>query len=707
MTENVIEMNVVDNVLSNYMIYSTYVILERALPSIDGFKPSQRRILYTMYKMKLLSGARKKSLGVTGNTMSIHPHGDSSIYGALVNMSVDAESMTIPLIDSKGNFGKRYSRDIEVASARYTEVRLQQIAGELFKDLNKNVVDIVPSYDGTENEPLLLPVSYPSILLNYQKGIAVGMASTIFPFNINEILDFTIAFLKNKNENPLDYLSIPDFPTGGNILYNEASMKQIIETGQGSVTMVADYIFEDNSIIFDNIPYDSTYEEITDTIIKLVKNGELKEIVDINDLMGNDSKGIEVVLKKNTDKNIILSKLLKKTNLRKEMSCKFNIVDGDVPRVMGVKEIIQKWIVFRVNTIKRGLMFDINKKSNRKSLLEAFYKISKDINELTNIIKTTKNSEVVNVLIERYQLTEEQAEYVAEIKLRYLNDEYVQQRFEEIKQLEKDIEQLNNTYNSKKDIADIMISQLEIIKDSYGQERKTKIITKDLAKSVTTERIVDDYNVKIFITEQGYIKKIPLTSLRSGGEQNIKDDDRFINKIDLSNNSEILVFTDKHNVHKIKSYDIEDCKPSQLGKYIPSILELEDEEVLYITATKDFSGDLLIGYEDGKVARIAMSTYETKQNRKVLKNAYADKKALFFKHIHEDIDLVAISSIDKVLLFNTSMINSKTSKTTIGSQIQKSKNESVTIEYMLIDDFDTDDIEYYRVKSAGVGKYRK
>lgn len=707
MTTNLIEMNVVDSLKSNYMPYSAYVILERALPSIDGFKPSQRRILFTMYKMKLMSGARKKSLGVVGNTMAIHPHGDSSIYGALVNMSVDAESMTLPYIDSKGNFGKRYSRDTEVASARYTEIRLQPIAEELYKDLNKNVVDIVPSYDGTEKEPLLLPVSFPNVLLNYQKGLAVGMASTIFPFNINEVLDFTIAFLKNKNEDPLDYLTVPDFPTGGNVLYNKNSMKQIIETGKGTITMVANYEFKDNSIVFDSIPYESTYEEIMDTIIKLVKDGNLKEVTDIHNLMGNNSIGLEVTLKKNIDKELILAKLLRKTQLKKDMSCKFNIVDGDTPRVMGVKEIVQKWIVFRVGAIKRGIMFDISKKENRKSLLEAFYKISGDLNNLIQIIKTTKNSEVVNILRDKYELTEEQGEYVAEIKLRNLNDEYVKQRFDEIKQLEKDITNLKNTYNSKKEIAEIIISQLTTIKDKYGKERKTKIIENDLTKTIVPEKIVDDYNLKLFITEQGYVKKIPLTSLRGSGEQNLKDDDRIINEIDLSNDSEILVFTDNHNVYKIKTYDIGDCKASQLGVYIPSYLELDDEKVLYITATKDFSGDMLIGYEDGKVAKVSVKAYETKQNRKILKNAYANKKAIFFKHIHEDIDLVAVSSIDKVLLFNTSMINSKTSKATIGAQVQKSKDNSITIEYTIAEDFDTDDIEYYRVKSAGVGKYRK
>lgn len=711
----IIQMDTTTVLKTNFMPYSAHVILDRALPEIDGFKPSQRRILYTMYKMGLLKGARKKSQGVVGSTMFLHPHGDQSIYETMVRLARDAESLLLPFVDSKGNFGKHYSRDMQYASARYTEVRLMPVATELFKGIDKNAVDMIDSYDGEMKEPRLLPVSIPTILLNPTQGTAVGMGTNIASFNINEVLDYTIAYLKNKNAKVSDYILAPDFPTGGSIIQNDSELNKIFESGRGSVQIRAKYHIEDDTIVFNEIPYTTTYEAISDKIVELVKSGKIKDIVDIHDRTGIDKKteevnqGLEIVVKRGVDKQVLVEKLFKLTPLESSYGCNFNLICNGRPQTLGVKQIIHEWLLFRVNTIKRGLNYDMQKKIEKKHLLSALKQVLLDIDKAISIIRETKkNSEVVSQLKNAFKIDELQAEYVAEIKLKHLNKEYLIQRTDEINVLEKEIAELNTLINDKSLLAKLIIGQLEEAKKNYGQERKSKIISLDDIPVVESESLeIDDYNVKVFITKDGYIKKIPLTSLRGNFEIQVKDGDEIIEIIETVNNSEILVFTDKQNVYKVKSYELADSKPSLLGEYMPSYLGLKDEEILFMTVTNDFKGDILIGFDDGKVAKVDISAYETKQNRKVLKNAYADKKAIFFKHIHEDIDLLAVSSIDKVLLFNTSMINSKTSKTTIGVQIQKSKNDSTTVEYVLPEKFETDDLEYYRVKSAGVGKYRK
>lgn len=703
-----INQNITDTIVTNYMPYSAYVIMQRALPEIDGFKPSQRRILYTMMKMGLLKGVRKKSQGVVGQTMFYHPHGDMSIYETLVRMSKDAESFLFPYIDSKGNFGKHYSRDMKFASARYTEVRLMPLSKELFKDIDKNT-EMIDNYDGTLKEPRLLPVTFPNILVNSQSGMAVGMASNIASFNINEIIDLTIAYIKNPKVNVSDYVKAPDFPTGGNIIYNEAVFNNIFNNGRGTFDIRATHRFEENSIIFEEIPYTTNFESIIDKITQLVKDGKIKDIVDINDIYGIDSKGIEVVVKNNTNKEALVEKLFKNTPLQSSFGCNFNLIVNGRPQVLGVKQIIHEWLAFRVNTIRNGAEYDRSLKLHKSHMLSALKKVLSDIEKAIKIIRETKkNNEVLKALMDSFDIDAQQAEYVADIKLRHLNEEYLINRIDEIKELTEDIAKLDDLLVNKVTIAKLIISELQSIKDNYGQERKSQVINLSDIPTVESEASeIDNYNVKMFITKDGYVKKIPLTSLRGNFEIKVKDGDEILSEIDTTNNSEILIFTDKHNVHKVKSYELADSKPSLLGEYMPSYLALKDEEILFITVTNDFTGDILIGFDDGKVAKVAVSAYETKQKRSMLKNAYADKKALFFKHIHEDIDLVAVSSIDKVLLFNTSMVNSKTSKTTIGVQIQKTKNDSTTVEYMLSEDFEADDLEYYRVKSAGIGKYRK
>jgi DNA gyrase subunit A len=707
MCMDLIKQNITDTLETNYMPYSAYVILERALPEIDGFKPSQRRILYTMYKMGLLKGARKKSQGIVGSTMFLHPHGDGAIYETMVRMARDSEALLIPWIDSKGNFGKQYSRDMQYASARYTEARLESIAKELFEDINKNTVDMVDNFDGEMKEPRLLPVTFPTILVNPQSGIANGMASSIASFNLSEVVDFTIAYIKNPKVNVLDYIVAPDFPTGGNIVYNKTKMNDILNTGRGSFDIRATYRFEKNAIIFEELPYTTTFEAVIDKITQLVKEGKIKDIVDINDIYGLHTKGIEITVKNNTNKELLVEKLFKMTPLQSSYSCNFNIVVDGRPKVLGVKEIVHEWVKFRANAIKRGANFDKEKKEHKKRMLEALKQVLLDVDKAVAIIRETKkNADVVVNLQGAFGIDEEQAEFVAEIKLRHLNKEYLIQRISEIETLEKEIAELDDLINNKVTLAKLIIKQLQNIKKVYGADRKSQVIEATDLPVIEAETIqVDDYNVKVFITKEGYLKKIPLTSLRGNFNIKVKDGDEIVSEIETTNNSDILVFTDKQNVYKYKSYELEDHKPSVLGEYLPTMLGLKGEEILFTTVTNDYKGYLIVGFEDGKVAKIDLSAYETKQNRSMLKNAYADKKALFFTHIQEDIDVFVVSSIDKGLLFNTSMINPKTSKTTIGVQVMKSKNDSVVAEYRLPKG--GEDLEYYRTSGAGIGKYLK
>lgn len=702
---NVIEQNIIDTLTNNYMPYTAYVIMERALPEIDGLKPSQRRILYTMMKMGLIKGGRKKSQGVVGQTMFLHPHGDSAIYETLVRMSKDAEALSVPFIDSKGNFGKQYSRDMKYASARYTEVRLAEIMKEFFKDIEKNTVKMIDNYDGTLQEPKLLPVTFPSILVNAQTGIANGMASNIASFNLNEIIDYTIAYIKNPKSEISDYIKAPDFPTGGNIVYNKTTFDNIFKTGRGSFNIRATYRFEKNSIIFEEMPYTTTFEAVIDKVTDLIKEGKLKEIVDIDDIYGINTKGIEITVKSNANKELLVEKLFKMTPLQSSFGCNFNIVVNGKPKVLGIHQIIHQWLVFRANAIRYGAKFDVKKKTEKKHLLLALKQVLLDIEKAISIIRATKkNSEVVVNLMNAFSIDETQAEFVAEIKLKHLNKEYLLQRIAEIETLEKEIEGLNDLITNKVTLAKLIIKQLQEVKKTYGQPRKSQIIEATELPVIETESIqVEDYNVKVFTTKEGYLKKIPLTSLRGGNPIKVKDGDEIVGEFETTNNSDILVFTDKQNVYKLKSYELEDHKPSTLGEYLPSLLGLKGENILYTTVTNDYKGNLIIGFEDGKVAKIELSAYETKQNRSMLKNAYANKKALYFNTIQEDIDVLAMSSIDKVLVFNTAMINSKTSKTTIGVQVMKSKNDSYVTTYLDLDH--ATDVEYYRTAGAGIGKY--
>jgi DNA gyrase subunit A len=689
------------------MPYTAHVIMQRALPEIDGLKPSQRRILYTMYKMGLLKGNRKKSQGVVGQTMFLHPHGDMAIYETLVRMAKDNESLLIPYIDSKGNFGKQYSRDMKFASARYTEVRLATIAKELFKDIDKNTVDMIDNYDGTLKEPRYLPVTFPSILVNTSSGTAVGMASSFAPFNINEVIDCTIAYIQDANIDVTEYIKVPDFPTGGNIIYDRKHFRQIYNTGKGSFKIRATYRIDGNAIIFEEIPYTTTFEAIIEKISLLVKEGKLKEIVDIDDIYGIHTKGIEITVRSSANKEVLVEKLFRMTPLEDTFSCNFNLIVNGKPKTLGLKEIIHEWVLFRAETIKRGARFDKEKKEQKRHLLLALKQVLLDIDKAIAIIRETKtNSMVVRNLMDAFHIDEQQAEFVAEIKLRQLNKEYLLNRINEIISLESDIAKLSEIITNEAKLKQVMVEQLENVKKEHGQDRISTMIDASELPTLKVEEIkIDNYNVRIFVTREGYVKKIPLISLRGGNSIKVKDGDEIIGEYDTTNNSDILIFTDKQNCYKYKTYELEDHKPSSLGEFIPTLLDLKDETVLFVAATNDYKGWLLIGFDDGKVAKIELSAYQTKQNRSMLKNAYANKNAIYWKVLKEDIELLGISSINKALVFHTSMINPKSSKTTIGVQAMKSKRGSVVVGYYDLSDGQYPEKEYYFTKGAGIGKY--
>lgn len=701
---NVIEQSIIAFIIGNYMPYTAYVIEERALPEIDGFKPSQRRILYTMYRMGLLKGNRKKSQGIVGQTMFLHPHGDLAIYETLVRMARDSEALTIPFIDSKGNFGKQYSRDMKFASARYTEVRLEEVSKELFRDIDRNAAKMVDNYDNTMKEPKLLPVSFPTILVNPQMGIANTMASNIAPFNMAEVIDFTIAYINSpKTANVADHIIAPDFSTGGRIIKNEAVMKNIFETGRGTIEIRATHEIRDNSIVFTEMPYTATAEAIIDRISALIKEGKIKDIVDINNIYGIKSKGVEVVVKKGVDKHMLAEKLFKMTPLQSTFSCNFNVLINGRPRVMGIKEIIHQWIQFRVECIKNSIMHDIEKKVHKKRMLLALEQVLLDVDKAIKIIKETgKNAEVVDNLMKAFSIDKEQAEYVSEIKLRHLNKEYLIQRIAEIKDIQIQIDDLKDLHQNKRRIAKMLIEQLTEVKSKYAQARKTEVIEVE-SVSFKEEEVIDDYNVKIMITKEGYLKKMKFTSLKNKDAKiRLKEDDEIISECDTKNTADIVVFTDKQNVYRIRAHEIDDHKTSDFGEYIPAYLSLKDENVLYSSVT-DYTEDILIGFEDGKIAKINMSAYN--KNRKVLGKAYADKKAIYFRMLQkdEDVDLLAVSSIGKAIVLHTSISTSKTSRAVQGNQFMKSKNESIVTGYYEISE--GQDVDYYRAKSAGVGKY--
>lgn len=669
---------ITDTLKNNYMPYAMSVILSRALPEIDGFKPSHRKLLYTMYTMGLLQGGTIKSANIVGRTMQLNPHGDAAIYETMVRLSRGNESLLYPYVESKGNFGKAYSKNMMYAASRYTEAKLAPICHELFDDIKSDTVDFVDNYDNTMKEPTLLPVTFPSILCNVTTGIAVSMASSIASFNLKEICDTTIALMKNPDHAVSDTLIAPDFVGGGFVLYDKDELEKIYDTGRGSVKVRARYTYDKkyNCIDITQIPPTTTSEAVIDKIIELVKSNKIKEISDIRDETDLSGLKITIDLKRGVNPDTFMAKLYKITPLQDTFSCNFNVLIKGRPMVLGVKGILFEWIDFRLECIRRRLNFNLDKKRKQLHLLKGLSKILLDIDKAVKIVRETESeSEVVPNLMIGFGIDETQAEYVAEIKLRHLNREYILKRIKDIEQLESDIADLETTLSSKNKMKKIIISELEAVAKKYDTGRKSEVLY-DIPDETVVEAVeVADYPVTLFLSEQGYLKKIKTANLRLSGEQKLKEGDRMLPEIECSNKDELLFFTNMRQVYKSHVDDFADTKASVLGEYVPGKLEMaEDEQVIYMAVLSEYSGYMIFVYENGKLAKVDISAYATKTNRKKLINAYSAKAPLAQAiYIKEDTDIVLCSSSGRMLLINTAGILPKTTKDTQGISAMKLK----------------------------------
>lgn len=674
----VVEQNIDSTIRENYMPYAMSVILSRAIPEIDGFKPSHRKLLYTMYKMGLLNGARTKSANIVGATMKLNPHGDSAIYDTMVRLSRGYEALLHPYVDSKGNFGKFYSRDMAWAASRYTEAKLDKICNELFRDIDKDTVDFVDNYDNTMKEPSLLPVAFPSVLVNTNTGIAVGMASNICSFNLKEICETTAALIRDPNHDVMQTLPAPDFIGGCQIIYDENALRQVYETGKGGIKLRARYEYDKSANCIDvlSIPSTTTCEVIIEKIIDLVKTGKIKDIADVRDETGIDGLKITIDLKRGVDPDRLMAKLYRFTTLEDSFSCNFNVLIGGVPRVLGVKALLEEWIAFRIECVRRRTYFDRNKKAEKLHLLKGLEAILLDIDKAVKIVRETdEESEVVPNLMIGFGIDEVQAEYVAEIKLRHLNREYILKRTAEIEALEKEIADLDEILKSKTRIKTIIVKELKEIAEKYGQPRKSIIIYEDTVSYTEEMDDVPDYPVNLFFTKEGYFKKITPQSLRMSSNHKLKDGDEIAQTCEFSNNGELLFFTDKCQVYKAKAADFADTKASTLGDYVPAKLGMDEgENAVYMVATKDYKGILLFAFENGKLAKVPLEAYQTKTNRKKLTGAYSDKSPLagmvFFT---EDKEFLLKASSGRMLLVHSGAINLKTTRSTQGVAVMKLK----------------------------------
>lgn len=675
---------ITETLKSNYMPYAMSVILSRAIPEIDGLKPSHRKLLYTMYNMGLLNGGTIKSANIVGRTMQLNPHGDASIYETLVRLSRGNESLLYPYVESKGNFGKAYSKNMMYAASRYTEAKLAPICAELFADIDKNTVDFVDNYDNTMKEPRLLPVTFPSVLCNATTGIAVGMASSIASFNIKEVCETVIALMKNRQHIISDTLIAPDFVGGGYIIYDRDELEKIYETGKGSVKVRARYSYDRsyNCIDITEIPPTTTSEAIIDKIIELVKNNKIKEISDIRD--ETDLKGLKITidLKRGTDADKLMQKLYRLTPLEDSFSCNFNILIDGRPGVRGVREILNEWLAFRLGCITRRIEFNLAKKRKQLHLLKGLSKILLDIDKAIKIVRETENeADVVPNLMIGFGIDEVQAEYVAEIKLRHLNREYILKRINDIEELENDIAELEDTLSSENKKKKIIIAELQNVIKKYDSGRKSEILYNVPVEEDEEEQEIADYPVTVFITKEGYVKKIKTANLRMSGEQKVKEGDEIERSVECSNRDELLVFTTAHQVYKAKLDDLTDTKASVLGEFLPSKLEMDEgEAVAYTAVVKEYKGYMIFVFENGKLAKVDISAYETKTNRKKLINAYSDRSQLAAAvYLEEDTDIVLVSQSGRRLLLNTAVVLPKTTKNTQGVQAMtiKKKNDKV------------------------------
>ncbi len=695
----------------NYMPYAMSVIVSRAIPEIDGFKPSHRKLLYTMYKMGLLSGGRTKSANIVGQTMRLNPHGDAAIYETMVRLARGNETLLHPFVDSKGNFGKVYSRDMAYAASRYTEAKLDPICGEIFKDIDSDTVDMVDNYDATMKEPALLPTTFPNVLVSANQGIAVGMASNICSFNLKEVCDTAIALMKNPDHDILETLPGPDFSTGGELLFDEAATREIYSTGRGSFKLRAKwrYVKEGNLIEITEIPYTTATEVIMDKVAELIKAGKIKEIADMRDETDLGGLKLTIDLKRGVDPEKLMQKLFRMTTLQDSFPCNFNILIAGMPRVMGVGEILDEWTAWRTDCIKRRLFFQIGKKEEKLHLLKGLERILLDIDKAIRVIRETEmDSEVVPNLMIEFGIDEVQANFVAEIKLRNINKEYILKQTKAISQLEQEIADMRDTLNSARKLKNVIIKELQAVSDKFGQPRKTEIIY-DAAESAPEDEgeEIPDYPVTVFVSKEGYLKKITAQSLRMSGEQKFKEGDSLSFTKETTNRAEFLVFTDKFQCYKSRLSDFDDSKASLLGDYLPQKLGFEPgENLLSIQFCGDYKGFILFFFENGKAAKVPLSAYETKTNRKKLTGAYSDKSPLVCAMtLEEDAQIALYSSDGRAAVFSTAQLLPKTTRNTIGVAVMTLKKKAVLQNARLLEDSGITNPGRYRTKtipSAGM-----
>ena len=678
----VVDQPIVDVLEKNYMPYAMSVIVSRAIPEIDGFKPSHRKLLYTMYKMGLLTGAKTKSANIVGQTMKLNPHGDQAIYDTMVRMARGNGALLHPWIDSKGNFGKAYSRNMVCAASRYTEAKLDKIAGELFRDIDKDTVDFVDNYDNTMKEPSLFPVTFPSILVNYNVGIAVGMASQICPFRLSEICETTIKLIKDPEHDILSTLPAPDFAGGGLIIYDKDELTKIYETGRGSIRVRAKYRYDEKNkcIEVTEIPSTTCVEAIIDKILELVKARKITEISDIRDETDLSGLKIAIDLKRGIDPDALMQKLYKSTPMEDSFSANFNVLIGGSPMVLGVRQIINEWIAFRHECVRRRIYFDLKGKKDKLHLLKGLQKILLDIDKAIKIIRETESeSEVVPNLMIGFGIDQIQAEYVAEIKLRHLNREYILKRTADISDLKKDIAEMEIILNDPKKINNLIIDDLKEVIKKYDQPRRSEIIYVNETKDVVVEEEIPDYPVNLFFTREGYFKKITPQSLRMSGEHKLKEGDEIIFTCESHNAVELLFFSNKCQVYKAKACDFDDTKTSVMGDYIPSKLGFDEgESAIFMAVVEKYTGFMVFFYENGKAAKVPLSSYETKTRRKKLIGAYSDKSPLVACYdIEEDREFLLSSSGGRLLLVHSGAVPSKATRDTQGVAVMTLKKNAV------------------------------
>ena len=701
---DVVEQNITETLETNYMPYAMSVIVSRAIPEIDGFKPSHRKLLYTMYKMGLLTGARTKSANIVGQTMRLNPHGDAAIYDTMVRLSKGYGALLHPFVDSKGNFGKVYSRDRAWAASRYTEAKLAPICAELFRDIDSDTVDFVDNYDNTMKEPALLPTTFPNILVSANQGIAVGMASQLCGFNLGEVCDTTIAFLKNPEVRISETLLAPDFPTGGEVLYDPRVIEDIYNTGRGGVKVRARWRYDkkENLIEIYEIPYTTTSEAIMDKVAELIKAGKVKEISDMRDETDLSGLKLTIDLKRGGDPDKLMQKLFKSTTLQDTASCNFNVLIGGMPRVMGVRELLEEWCAWRTESVKRRVYFVLKKRQDKLHLLKGLKKILLDIDKAIEIIRETeKEADVVPNLMIGFGIDQIQAEYVAEIKLRNINREYILKRVEETASLESEIEDLEDTLARPSRIRKIIVSELEEVRKKYAEPRRTGILYDYAEDADAEEDAIEDYPVTLFLSQQGYFKKITPQSLRMSGEQKFKEDDALSVSVESSNAAELMFFTDRAQVYKTRASDFADGKASLLGDYLPSKLGMDEgESVMGMVLPGDYSGYMLFFFENGKAAKVELSAYKTMSNRRRLTGAYSDKSPLkALLHLREDREIAVYSTEPRVLIVNTALLGVKTTRTTQGVALLTLKKKYVLDTVRFPEETGITDLARYRGRS--------